>query len=57
METRVEQIDTRLVFESATELMALNQVGSFKMDGGGPPPAVKAVLSKFGSDKEEDKLQ
>lgn len=57
LKPRVEQIETRLVFESATELMALNQVGSFKMDGGGPPPAVKAVLSKFGSNREEDKLQ
>ena len=25
--------------------------------GGGPPPAVKALLSKFGSGREEDKLQ
>lgn len=51
----------RLIFESATELMAFNQVGTFNMmtseDGpAGPPPAVKAVLSKFGSQKEEDKL-
>lgn len=52
----------RLIFESATELMSYNQVGSFNMqssdEGGpaGPPPAVKAVLSKFGSSKEEDKL-
>jgi magnesium chelatase subunit H len=52
----------RLIFESAVELMAFNQVGSFSMnktdDEGpsGPPPAVKAILSKFGSGKEEDKL-
>jgi magnesium chelatase subunit H len=52
----------RFIFESATELMSFNQVGSFSMmrpdDGGsgGPPPAVKAILSKFGSGKEEDKL-
>ena len=51
----------RLVFESATELMAFNQVGQFNMqtseDGpAGPPPAVKAILSRFGSGKEEDKL-
>lgn len=54
----------RLIFESATELMELNQVGSFNMakkqddnsGPSGPPPAVKAVLSKFGSGKEEDKL-
>jgi magnesium chelatase subunit H len=51
----------RLIFESATELMTFNQVGSFSMateDGGpsGPPPAVKAVLSKFSAGKEEDKI-
>lgn len=51
----------RLLFESATELMSYNQVGSFTMmktegEASGPPPAVKAVLSKFGSGKEEDKL-
>ena len=52
----------RLLFECATELMEFNQVGSFNMKPGegqaaaGPPPAVKAVLSKFGSGKEEDKL-
>ena len=52
----------RLVFESAIELMEFNQVGTFNMlkvdDGSaaGPPPAIKAVLSKFGSGKEEDKL-
>ena len=36
------------------------QVGSFQMAPGGkkagPPPAVKKVLSLFGSGKEEDKL-
>ena len=51
----------RLIFESATELMEFNAVGSFTMKPGkdgptGPPPAIKAVLSKFGSGKEEDKL-
>jgi magnesium chelatase subunit H len=51
----------RFVFESATELMAFNKVGSFTMEPGedgpaGPPPAVKAVLSKFSSGKEEDKI-
>ena len=51
----------RLIFESATELMSFNKVGSFSMepkgDGpAGPPPAVKAVLSKFSSGKEEDKI-
>ena len=48
----------RLVFECATELMEFNRVGGFEMKGGGgPPPAVKALLSKFGSGREEDKLQ
>jgi magnesium chelatase subunit H len=52
----------RLIFESATELMEFNRVGSFSMapnqDGtvSGPPPVIKAILSKFGSGKEEDKL-
>jgi magnesium chelatase subunit H len=51
----------RLIFESATELMEYNSVGSFNMksagDGpAGPPPAVKAVISKFSSGKEEDKI-
>ncbi|KAL7541039.1 hypothetical protein ACHAXR_010578, partial [Thalassiosira sp. AJA248-18] len=53
----------RLLFECATELMSYNRVGSFNMagsgDGGGPsgpPPAIKAILSKFSSGKEEDKI-
>lgn len=52
----------RLLFECATELMTYNRVGSFSMaikDGeepAGPPPAIKAVLSKFSSGKEEDKI-
>ena len=53
----------RLVFESATELMTYNRVGTFSMeqkegqDGpSGPPPAVKAILNKFSSGKEEDKI-
>ena len=62
LRTKVEQIPTRFVFESALELMSTTSVGSFEMkpapDGqkAGPPPAVKAILSKFGSGKEEDKL-
>ena len=58
----IEKIPTRFVFESALELMSETSVGSFEMkpapDGqkAGPPPAVKAILSKFGSGKEEDKL-
>ena len=51
----------RLIFESATELMEYNSVGSFNMKSSGdgpvgPPPAVKAVISKFSSGKEEDKI-
>ena len=52
----------RLLFECATELMVFNRVGSFRMDGGGgggsdgPPPAIKAILNKFSSGKEEDKI-
>lgn len=51
----------RLIFESATELMTFNRVGTFSMepkgDGpAGPPPAIKAILSKFSSGKEEDKI-
>lgn len=51
----------RLIFECATELMTYNRVGSFNMkikDGeeAGPPPAIKAILSKFSSGKEEDKI-
>jgi magnesium chelatase subunit H len=54
----------KFIFESATELMSYNQVGSFSMmtssnstsTKAGPPPFVKAILSKFGSNKEEDKL-
>jgi hypothetical protein len=62
VEKRLDQVKgPRFVFESATELMAFNKVGSFTMEPGedgpaGPPPAVKAVLSKFSSGKEEDKI-
>lgn len=51
----------RLLFECATELMTYNRVGTFSMEEkegneAGPPPAIKAVLSKFSSGKEEDKI-
>ena len=55
----IEKVPTKFVFESALELMSETQVGSFEMkpspDGrkAGPPPAVAAVLKKFGSGKEE----
>lgn len=57
---RTERVETRLVFECATELMSQNRVGDFQMGGkeaSGPPPAVKKVLGLFGSNREEDKLQ
>lgn len=42
-------------------IFVVNRVGKFNMehtgDGPqGPPPAVKAILSKFSSGKEEDKI-
>ncbi|KAK9915657.1 hypothetical protein WJX75_002261 [Coccomyxa subellipsoidea] len=53
-------IPIRLVFESALELMGTTQLGGFKMDPSGkskgPPPAVKKVLSLFGSGREEDRM-
>ncbi|KAL3920968.1 MAG: hypothetical protein SGILL_002998 [Bacillariaceae sp.] len=66
-EQRIEQPlqqeqQTRLIFESATELMEYNKVGTFSMmptnrdTPAGPPPAVKAILKRFSSGKEEDKL-
>lgn len=61
LRSRIADVPLRFVFESALELMSCTSVGSFQMaaPGGkkaGPPPAVKAVLAKFGSGKEEDKL-
>ena len=51
---------SRLCFECATELMAYNHIGTFSMESNnehsGPPPAVKAILNKFSSGKEEDKI-
>jgi magnesium chelatase subunit H len=56
-----EDIGYRLCFECATELMAYNHIGTFSMESNsdepsGPPPAVKAILNKFSSGKEEDKI-
>jgi magnesium chelatase subunit H len=61
LRSRIADIPLRFVFESALELMSCTSVGSFQMAApsgqkAGPPPAVKAVLAKFGSGKEEDKL-
>jgi hypothetical protein len=53
-------IPVRFCFESALELMSETKVGDFTMGGSGqmagPPPAVKAILSQFGSKKEEDRI-
>ncbi|KAL4458671.1 hypothetical protein ABPG75_013536 [Micractinium tetrahymenae] len=60
LRAQVQRIPVRLVFESSLELMECTQVGGFKMAPGGkskgPPPAVKKVLSLFGSGREEDKM-
>ncbi|KAF5843563.1 hypothetical protein DUNSADRAFT_12825 [Dunaliella salina] len=56
---KIERVPLRFVFESALELMSCTKVGGFSMAGGqqkGPPPAVKKVLSLFGSGREEDKM-
>eukprot|EP00903_Cladosiphon_okamuranus_P008053 g7767.t1 len=61
LKDRIQHIPVRLVFESALELMSSTSIGEFSMaqsgkGPGGPPAPVKALLSKFGSGKEEDKL-
>jgi len=64
LKERIDKIPTRFIFESALELMGDTKVGTFTMGGppatgekkAGPPPAVKALLSKFGSGREEDRL-
>ena len=57
---RARHIPTRFVFESALELMSLNKIGTFTMEpkgkSQGAPPAVKKLLSLFGSKKEEDRM-
>ncbi|CAN0094767.1 unnamed protein product, partial [Ectocarpus sp. 12 AP-2014] len=61
LKDRIDRIPIRLVFESALELMSSTSIGEFSMaqsgkGPGGPPAPVKALLSKFGSGKEEDRL-
>eukprot|EP00271_Cylindrocystis_brebissonii_P004987 TRINITY_DN16942_c0_g3_i1.p1 TRINITY_DN16942_c0_g3~~TRINITY_DN16942_c0_g3_i1.p1 ORF type:complete len:1746 (-),score=312.16 TRINITY_DN16942_c0_g3_i1:714-5951(-) len=59
LKSRVANIPIRLVFESSLELMSTTSLGSFVMAGGkskGMPAPVKAVLSKFGGGREEDKM-
>ncbi|MCP9818257.1 magnesium chelatase subunit H [Synechococcus sp. Cruz-9H2] len=55
---RIAAIPTRLVFESALELMALTRLGRFEMGGSssGMPKPVRALLAKFSSGREEDRL-
>ena len=51
-------IPIRLVFESAIELMALTRFGRFTIgdSGAGIPRPIQALLARFGSGREEDKL-
>ncbi|HTL90127.1 MAG TPA: cobaltochelatase subunit CobN, partial [Leptolyngbya sp.] len=55
---RVQAIPTRLVFESALELMSLTQLGKFAIGDKpkGMPKPVKFILDKFSNGREEDKL-
>ncbi len=59
---RISSVPYRLVFESALELMSSTKVGTFSMASSssgqkqGMPPAVKSLLSKFSSTREEDRL-
>ncbi|CAI5457924.1 unnamed protein product [Closterium sp. Yama58-4] len=59
LQQRIKSIPIRLIFESSLELMAMTTLGSFAMAGGksqGMPAPVKAVLSKFGGGREEDRM-
>jgi len=51
-------IPIRLVFESASELMELTRFGRFTIGAGGAgmPRPIQALLARFGSGREEDKL-
>jgi magnesium chelatase subunit H len=51
-------VPIRLVFESAIELMELTRFGRFTIGGSsaGMPKPIQALLAKFGSGREEDKL-
>jgi magnesium chelatase subunit H len=58
LRARVQSIPIRLVFESALELMALTQLGAFKIGDSpkGMPKPIKFILSKFSQGREEDRL-
>lgn len=55
---RAENIPTRLIFESALELMSLTRLGQFVIGDQpkGMPKPIKFILGKFTNSKEEDKL-
>ena len=55
---RAENIPTRLIFESALELMSLTRLGKFVIGDQpkGMPKPIKFILGKFTNSKEEDKL-
>jgi magnesium chelatase subunit H len=55
---RVQHIPTRLVFESALELMSLTRLGKFSIGDKpkGMPKPIQFILNKFSNGREEDKL-
>lgn len=61
IKSKIGNIPTKFCFESALELMSETKVGDFTMapkegSKSGPPAPVKAILSQFGSKREEDKM-
>lgn len=61
-DNRINDIPYRFCFESALELMSETRVDDFNMmpsssgTSSGPPPAIRAILKQFGSQREEDKM-
>jgi magnesium chelatase subunit H len=55
---RVQHIPSRLIFESALELISLTRLGQFAIGDRpkGMPKPVKFILDKFSNGREEDKL-
>jgi magnesium chelatase subunit H len=55
---RLQNVNIRLVFESALELMSLTKLGDFAIGNKpkGMPKPIKFILDKFGNGREEDKL-
>mmetsp|Transcript_2978 Transcript_2978/g.6554 ORF Transcript_2978/g.6554 Transcript_2978/m.6554 type:complete len:1763 (+) Transcript_2978:74-5362(+) len=61
LQSRIDDVPVRFVFESALELMSCTSVGSFQMasSGGGSkgmPPEVRAMISKLTGTREEDRI-